>query len=132
MKYVFDTNIISALMRRDAFARVSQLLARTRVEDQCTTSITAGELRYGALRVGRPELWTRARVILQSLTVLSFDGHAAEFYGELRARLEKRGAILEEADLRIAAIALAHDCTLVTGNVKHFKRVEGLRVEDWL
>ena len=57
---------------------------------------------------------------------------AAAVYGTLRADLERRGMRLDDPDLRVASIALARDLTLVTGNVRHFERVPGLRVENWL
>lgn len=53
-------------------------------------------------------------------------------YGPLRAQLEASGERLDEPDLRIASIALSRELTLVTGNVRHFARVPGLDVEDWL
>lgn len=64
--------------------------------------------------------------------MLPFDEAAAETYGSLRARLEAEGTPLAEPDTRIASIALAHRLTLVTGNVRHFDRVPGLGVENWL
>jgi len=64
--------------------------------------------------------------------VLPFDAAAGRVYGELRADLERAGTPLAEPDLRIAAIALCHDLTMVTGNDRHFARVSGLRVENWL
>ena len=132
MKYVFDTDVISALLRRDALTKLHQKIARVPVRSQCTTSITLAELSYGAQKVGKLELYERVRRILSEVEILSFDLEAAEVYGPLRARLEKRGARVDEADLRIASIALARDCTLVTGNVRHFARIEDLRVENWL
>lgn len=53
-------------------------------------------------------------------------------YGKLRAELEKKGTPLMEADLRIASIALYNDLIVITGNVKHFLKVKGLLVENWL
>lgn len=132
MKYVFDTDVISALLRRDGLTKLHRRLARVPARSQCTTSITLAELSYGAQKVGKPELYDRVRRILSDVETLAFDVAAAEVYGPLRARLERRGARLDEADLRIASIALAHDCTLVTGNVRHFARIEDLRVENWL
>lgn len=63
---------------------------------------------------------------------LPFDLAAAERYGSLRAKLERTGRRLAGADLRIACVALVNDCTLVTGNLKSFARLEGLSVENWL
>jgi len=73
------------------------------------------------------------RTLLESaVTVLPFDARAAVVYGSVRADLERAGLPLEDADLRIAAITLARDLTLVTGNGRHFDRVPGLRIENWL
>ena len=63
---------------------------------------------------------------------MPFDREAAEVYGPLRAELERQGRPLAAPDLQIAAIALSRDLTLITGNVRHFGRVPGLRVENWL
>jgi tRNA(fMet)-specific endonuclease VapC len=57
---------------------------------------------------------------------------AAEIYGRLRSDLERKGTPLADPDLRIAATALAHTATLITGNVRHCGRIPGLSVEDWL
>ncbi len=132
MRYLFDTDVISALLRRDPLTRLRQRIARVPARDQCTTAITLAELSYGAYKVGKLDLYARVRAILNELEVLSFDLAAAEQYGPLRARLERSGRKLDEADLRIASIALVHDCTLITGNVRHFARIEDLRVENWL
>lgn len=120
-------------MRRDPPLRLVRRLAVVPVAEQFTTSITLGELVYGATRKGSDELIERVRdLVVSGLQVLAFDRAAAEVYGRLRARLEREGRRLAEPDLRIAAIALARDLTLVTGNVRHFQRVSELRVENWL
>lgn len=130
--FIFDTDILSASLKRVPPPRLVQRIARVNPEDQATTSITVGELSYGAQRVGRLDLWARIELLLAGLTIVDFDRRAAETYGALRARLEADGRRLAEADLRIAAIALTHRATLVTGNTRHFERIEGLEVEDWL
>jgi tRNA(fMet)-specific endonuclease VapC len=131
--YCFDTDVLSAVMRRDPPLHLVRRLARLAPADQMTTAITVGELVYGAVRRGSPALSHRVRELIESaVTVLPFDRRAAESYGRLRADLERRGRRLDEPDLRIASIALARRLTLVTGNVRHFSRVSGLVVEDWL
>jgi tRNA(fMet)-specific endonuclease VapC len=70
--------------------------------------------------------------LLAHLSVLPFDAEAARRYGEARAFLERQGTPVGDADLRIAAIGLARGLTLITGNVRHFERVPGLAVENWL
>lgn len=89
---------------------------------------------YGAHRVSRSAdmLMAIRRVAMTDIWVLPFDQEAAEEYGQLRSYLEVRGTPIGEADTQIAAIALANDLTVVTANVRHFERVPGLVVENWL
>ena len=132
MKYLFDTDVISTLLRRDRMTKLHQRIARVPTRLQCTTTITLAELSYGAHKVGKVDLYARIKVVLSELEILSFDVAAAEKYGPLRAQLERKGLKLDEADLRIACIALVNDCTLITGNTRHFARLDELRVENWL
>ena len=131
--FCFDTDVISAAMRPAPPMHLVRRLARTPIEEQCTTAITVGEILYGAARAGRPGLVELLRTLVTSAQpVIAFDEQAAEAYGPLRAELERLGRRLDAPDLRIAAIALSRDLTLVTGNVSHFERVPGLRIENWL
>ncbi|MFQ5789860.1 MAG: PIN domain-containing protein [Acidobacteriota bacterium] len=131
--YCFDTDVLSTVLKRDPPLQLIRRLARVPPEEQFTTSITLGELLYGASKRGSSRLVTKVReVVLHAQQVLPFDETAAEVYGPLRARLESEGRRLAEPDLRIASIVLARDLTLVTGNVRHFARVPDLRVENWL
>ena len=131
--YCFDTDVLSATMRRDPPLHLIRRLASTPPADQCTTSITLGELVYGATKAGSARLAERVQTLVtDALPIMSFDAEAAQIYGTLRASLESTGKRLAEPDLRIASIALARDLTLVTGNVPHFARVQALHVENWL
>jgi tRNA(fMet)-specific endonuclease VapC len=131
--FCFDTDVISAAMRPAPPMHLVRRLARTPIEAQCTTAITVGEILYGAARAGQPGLVETLRALVTSAQpVIPFDEKAAEAYGPLRAELERQGRRLDGSDLRIAAIALSRDLTLVTGNVRHFERVPGLRIENWL
>jgi len=131
--YCFDTDVLSAVVRRDPPLQLLRRLAQVAPAEQATTTITLGELLYGAARRGSDRLLRQVREVLTLATViLPFDAEAAEVYGPLRARLESEGRRLDEPDLRIASIALAHGLTLVTGNVRHFSRVPDLAVENWL
>jgi tRNA(fMet)-specific endonuclease VapC len=131
--YCFDTDVLSATMRRDPSLPLIRRLAQIPPSEQFTTAITMGELLYGASRRDSERLIRQVRELIRgALTVLPFDESAAEVYGSLRARLEAEGRRLDEPDMRIASIALARDFTLVTGNVRHFARVPDLSVENWL
>jgi len=131
--YCLDTDVLSAVIKREPPLHLVRRLARTAPSDQCTTAITLGELLYGVARRGSPALAVRVRELIASAgPILPFDTSAAQRYGTLRAELEADGRRLAEPDLRIAAIVLARGATLVTGNVRHFARVPDLRVENWL
>lgn len=131
--YCFDTDVLSALMRPQPPLHLVRRVAAVPAAEQCTTAVNLGELIYGAAKRGSEQLARRVEeVIVGAALVLPFDEPAARAYGTLRARLEAEGCRLAEPDLRIASIALSRDLTLVTGNLRHFARVPGLRVEDWL
>jgi len=131
--YCFDTDVLSAVMRRDPPLGLIRRLAQTPPEQQFTTAVTLGELLYGAAKRGSATLTQRVRdLVIGALLVLPFDERAAEVYGPLRAQLEAQGRRLDEPDLRIASIACSRELVVVTGNTRHFSRVPDLEVENWL
>lgn len=98
-----------------------------------TTWITAAELYYGAARSDSPEenkhlVWQ----FLATLKILELELYAAQQFGRLKAALETEGRRLADFDLLIAAVALSRRAVLVTGNRRHYERVPGLELEDWL
>lgn len=132
--YLFDTDVMSRAVKAAPPKALIERLSRIPRALQFTTSINAAEIFYGACRtVCRDEL-IRAfeELVLSRLTVLPFDLESARIFGRLKASLEKRGLPRSEPDLRIAAIALQHGLTIVTGNVRHFSDIPGLTVENWL
>jgi predicted nucleic acid-binding protein len=133
--YLLDTDTLSNLAKRTPSTALVAKLASVPPEDQFTSSITLGELIYGAHRLRTHTSLFLDRLenaLLPNLPVLPFDSAAARRYGEVRAELERRGTPLGEADLRIGAIALSRGLTVVTGNVRHFQRIPDLPVENWL
>ncbi len=83
--------------------------------------------------LGQASYWNSSAELFRArFRCLPFDQAAAEEYGRLRAYLEARGTPIGHEDTQTAAIALANDLTVVTGNVRHFQRVPGLAVENWL
>ena len=85
-------------------------------------------------RLIRPEFFIEKleRLVWPNIRILSFDESSAKVYGRLRADMERKGTPLTEPDLRIASIAMHHGLSVITGNSKHFSRVPGLEVEDWI
>ena len=133
--YLLDTDTLSNLVKRTPSTALVAKLASVPPEDQFTSSITLGELVYGAHRLRTHTSLFLDRLesaLLPNLPVLPFDSAAARRYGEVRAELERQGTPLGEADLRIGAIALSRGLTVVTGNVRHFQRIPDLPVENWL
>jgi len=131
--FCFDTDVLSALLRRDPPLALVRRIGSLPPPNQFTTAVTMGEMLYGAARRGSSDLSERVRILLSgAIKILPFDEQAAAVYGSLRAALEARGDPLAEPDLRISAIALSQRLTLVTGNTRHFRRVPGLAVENWL
>jgi tRNA(fMet)-specific endonuclease VapC len=128
-----DTDVLSVFLRRGAPPMAQRRLAEIAAESHFTTSVTLAELLYGALRRRSTSLMNAIHDYVQrDVTILPFDEASARVYAGIRVELEAAGRSLDRPDLQIAAICLAHDITLVTGNVRHFERVPGLRIESWL
>lgn len=132
--FLFDTDVITNVLKKRPAQCLLDRLASVPRNQQYISTITVAEIVYGAIKSTRPEyhLKNLEQVLLPSVNVVGFDTKAACICGQLRAELEKKGQPLDLADLEIASIAIAGDFTLVTGNTRHFGRIEGLRVENWL
>jgi predicted nucleic acid-binding protein len=98
--------------------------------DQFTSAVTVGELFKGAfLSPDRDRhLKNIEERVLPAVTLLPYDAAVARAYGEISADLSRQGRILTDADLQIAATAVHHGLELVTGNIRHFVRIVGLRI----
>ncbi len=133
--YLLDTDILANLMGRCPSTALIAKLASVPPEQQCTSSITLEELIVGASRFGRRSAALLSQIdvrLIPNLQVVPFDAAAARRYGELSASSARKGSPLGETALRVAAIAVVRDLTLVSGNPQYFKRLPGLSVENWL
>jgi tRNA(fMet)-specific endonuclease VapC len=131
LRYLLDSDICIYLMKRKS----PRLLARMdRMAPTCAISfIVYGELRFGeASSKHRVAASAHLAALLEAIQVLPLPLDAASRYGEIRADLQRRGTPIGANDTWIAAHALAANLTLVTNNEREFKRVAGLRVENWL
>ncbi len=97
-----------------------------------TSIIVACEMHYGVVKKGSIPLARRVEQALATVEVASLSAGADEAYATLRADLERRGQVIGQNDMLIAAHALALDAILVTDNVSEFKRIKGLKIENWL
>lgn len=134
MSYLFDTDAISEVLRKKPAEQYIAWLRTIPADEQVTTSISVGEMYWGALRsnAAARHISNIEQRVLTALTVIPFDVDAARKFGELKAELEAQGKLLPDADLQIAAIALVGGHELVTGNVAHFSRIPGLRINTAL
>ena len=130
-RYLLDTNIISDLIRNPQ-GRAAKRIAEVGEDKVCTTIIVAAELRYGCAKSGSKKLLAVVEELLAEIEVLPFDVPADTQYGEIRAGLEAMGTPIGGNDLLIAAHALATGAIIATANADEFKRIRGLKVENWL
>jgi tRNA(fMet)-specific endonuclease VapC len=131
MKVMLDTNICIYRIKQQPAAVIQRFVSHP-VGDIGLSSITAAELAYG---VSKSRHMSKNRHALEQflgpLEIAQFDQDAAWSYGSLRAQLEAKGMPIGSMDLLIAAHALSLGVRLVTNNLREFRRVPGLRLENW-
>jgi tRNA(fMet)-specific endonuclease VapC len=130
-RYMLDTNVISDLIRNPQ-GKAAKRIAKVGENNVFTSIIVAAELRYGCAKNGSERLLKAVEDLLGEIDVLPLDVPTDAEYGELRAELEAAGKPIGGNDLLIAAHARAAGATIVTANTDEFKRVRGLKVENWL
>ena len=128
---MLDTDICIYIIKRKPLG-VLKRLESIEPDQLSMSAITFAELMNGAKKSQRVEAnVSRLNALGEILEICSFDRQAAVAYGDIRSSLEKRGEVIGPHDLLIAAHALSLDRILVTNNEREFKRVEGLKVENW-
>jgi tRNA(fMet)-specific endonuclease VapC len=128
---MLDTNLISDLIRNPQ-GKAAKRIAKVGEESLCTSIIVAAELRYGCARKSSARLLRAVDDVLAEIEVLPFESPADSEYGVIRAELEAAGTPIGGNDMLIAAHARAAGATIVTANTVEFKRIKGLKVENWL
>jgi tRNA(fMet)-specific endonuclease VapC len=130
-RYLLDTNIC-IYIRQQRPDEVLRRFRKLRPGEAILSVITYGELLYGAAKSKqRSAALEKLRELIHLLPATALPETAAEAYGNLRADLESRGELIGNNDLWIAAHALAAGLTLVTNNEKEFRRVRGLKMQNW-
>jgi len=130
-KYLLDTNIIIYVLKRRP-KEVLEIFNRN-ASRMAISSITLSELIYEAEK--SPNMDKNLEAIeefVSHLDVLPYDAKASQHYGQIKAALEKRGEIIGENDIHIAAHAISQGLILVTNNLREFKRVPNLALENWV
>ncbi len=130
-RFLLDTNIC-IYVRRQKPEKVLRRFRALRQGEAALSVITFGELLYGAAKSAqRAEALERLEELAHLLPVLPLPEAAAEAYGIMRAELERKGEMIGNNDLWIAAHAKAAGLTLVTNNEREFRRVRGLKLQNW-
>ena len=130
LRYLLDTNLCIRVIRD----RPAGLRARFNAEaaSLCISDVVLFELLYGAEKSARP---AENRQVVERfsgrLSVMPYDSSAAAHTADIRVSLERRGLVIGAYDLMIAGHARSRGLVVVTGNMREFERVEGLRSEDW-
>jgi tRNA(fMet)-specific endonuclease VapC len=130
VRFLLDTNTVSFYIRRSSPA-LERRLRRTSAADVALSVITEMELRYGLARNPHLRIASLVEEFLAGTTILPLTSEVARVYGRIRADLEATGKPIGPLDLMIAAQAMASKATLVSNNLAEFRRIRGLRTEDW-
>ena len=126
---LLDTNVLVGILRGNKKVYRRFLM---HVGDMAVPAMVLGELIFGAEKSKNPaKNRNLITTIMSTLPVMHTNDAIMEKFGEQKAMLSGRGEVVEDADVLIAATALAYDATLVTGNLRHFSRFDGLILEDW-
>jgi tRNA(fMet)-specific endonuclease VapC len=131
LRYMLDTDTCSYLMKRSSPALLRRL-RQVPIDDVCMSVITKAELLHGVeVSPRRAENEAALTLLLRHVEVLDFPDDAASQYARIRAELKARGELIGANDLLIAAHARSSGLVLVTNNTREFRRVPGLKTENW-
>lgn len=131
MNFFLDTNICIYFLKGIS-TNINIQLRQVNPNNIKIPSIVKAELLFGAAKSNRKKQNTELiNKFLLPLEIIPFDSRAAGFYAIVRSSLEKKGKVIGPNDLMIASIVLANNGTLVTNNIKEFKRIGKLKVVNW-
>lgn len=128
--YLLDTDTVSLALRGEG--NVASTILSKLPSQIAISSLTLAELRFGAEKRKSQKLHKLVDVFAESVEVVPFDAAAANHFGKLSALLQRRGTPIGTLDTLIASHAQTLGRVLVSNNGKHFARVPGLKLENWL
>ncbi|MDR1277773.1 MAG: type II toxin-antitoxin system VapC family toxin [Treponema sp.] len=130
--YLLDTNICIYIVNKHPTEIVNRL-EKYQPSEIKISSITVAEMEYGASKSKYREKNREAlKKFLSPFEIINFDSMDAEIYGIIRAELERDGNIIGPYDMQLAAQALRADYVFVTNNIREFKKVKRLKIENWI
>ncbi|MCZ7401509.1 MAG: type II toxin-antitoxin system VapC family toxin [Candidatus Methanoperedens sp.] len=131
MIYLLDTNICIYWLK--GYENIESKAIEVGLDSISISFITLSELYYGAYKSKQiRKNINNIEKLKKKLLIIESNEAICELFGKIKVSLMDKGTIVDDADIFIAACALADNVTLVTNNEKHFKRIEGLEVENWL
>ena len=129
-KFILDTDMCIYWLKGNE--NIEKNIVKNGFEEVFITVITECELFYGAYKSMKKD---KNLAVVEDLKTKISTLHTVNgvpvAYGQIKAELESKGEPLDDADLLIASIALQNDATLVTNNTAHFKKINGLKIENW-
>ena len=129
--YLLDTDTIIYILKGSP--SVERNLRRHYHDPMKISVITLMELYYGAYNSQRvTSHLAKIKTLENSMEVIPLSQEIVENFGKQKAQLERAGTPLDDFDLALGCCALAHNLILVTHNIKHFKKMEGLKVTNWI
>jgi tRNA(fMet)-specific endonuclease VapC len=132
MLYLLDTNTCIYFLNRSSERIISQFKKYSPSEIMLS-SITVAELFYGAEKSkARKKNWAVVEDFVSNFDIVPFDEKSCQTYAKTRALLEKSGVPIGPMDLLIASITIANNSILITNNIKKFRRIKGLKLENWV
>jgi tRNA(fMet)-specific endonuclease VapC len=128
--FMLDTDSVSFALR--GFGNVANEIAARRRSELCVSAIAIAELRFGANNKRSRKIQNAIAAFLSAMQVLAFDEPATATFGKIASILAEAGAPIGQMDTLIASHAIAANATLVTSNARHFSKVPGLSIVNWV
>ncbi len=134
MKWVLDTTAFSAIMKKDP--NVLTLVQEHPPRHIVTVPPVVAEIQFGIKRLDPSSkkcllLSSERDRLLSVIAVLPWLRESSDYFGKIKADLERRGKLIDDFDIAIAAIALSHHCGVITANLGHFQRIKKLECNNW-
>jgi tRNA(fMet)-specific endonuclease VapC len=133
IRYLLDTNTISYFVKGVSASLIQRMQVGLDAQDIAISAMTRAEVRYGVEMMEKSDKRRRRiDLLLTELPALPWSVEAADEFGRLKTYLRRSGTPVGDFDTQIAAHARAENLILVTHNTRHFQRIPGLKLEDWM
>ena len=130
MRFLIDTNIIIYSLKKAG--NVNNNFLKYKDDEMSLSVISYGELVFGAKKSGSVEKNLKTVENIKSIfPLVDVTPDIMDVFGELKAKIQKTGRIIDDMDLLIASTAIAENMILVTHNTKHFEKIPNLQIQDW-